>query len=169
MQGCPQFTFWIQVALAKMQSTFSWYYMEKVLSLTTLCFVHRAFQLLKGKAQSTNCFVSVISSLVSGWSMEGPQGEFFWRAAFVNLEKYRKVYQIRFIHILPESNCQRNSQQCTVCKYNKCPAANVAISSIRLDCQKVSKTVPVEVCKKREVPLSGCEILADMPSAIGKS
>ena len=131
--------------------------------------MHGSLQLLKGKAQSTECFVSVILSLVLGWSMKGPQGEFFWRAAFVNLEnsKFRKVYQIRFIHTLPETNCQRNSQQCTVCKYNKCPAANVAISSIRLDCQKVSKRVPVEVCKKREVSLSGCEIRADMPSAIG--
>lgn len=103
--------------------------------------------------------------------MKGAQGDIFWRAAFVNLDKFDKVYQIRFKHTLPEGNCFRSgSQQCTICKYQKCPAANVAIDGIRLDClHKANEKVPVEVCKSRAATLCGCEILADMPLATGES
>lgn len=103
--------------------------------------------------------------------MKGPQGDIFWRSAFVNLEMFskiyrQKIYQIRFVHTLPESDCNRGSQQCTVCKYQKCPTANVAIDNIRLDCQEVIK-VPLEMCKERTATLSGCEIHANMPLTTG--
>ena len=103
--------------------------------------------------------------------MTGPHGDILWRAAFVNLEQFSTVYQVRFVHTLPDpaEDCDTNSQQCTACKYQKCPDANVAIAGIRLVCQKVRKNVPLEICKKRAVSLSGCEIRADVPSVTGKS
>lgn len=99
--------------------------------------------------------------------MKGSQGEFYWRSAFVNLEKLGKVYQIRFVHKLPESDCDLDGP-CTTCKRRQCSASNVAISGIRLDCQGISQTYAYEVCNKREVPLSGCEIFADKPVDTGK-
>ena len=99
--------------------------------------------------------------------MTGDQGDIFWRAAFINLEKYNKVYQIRFVHTLPEGNCERDTQ-CTVCKYHKCPAANLAIDGIELVCQSKKKDVPVEVCTKRIAVLAGCEMDAVMASFEGK-
>ena len=95
--------------------------------------------------------------------MKGSQGDTYWRSAFVNLEEVinGKVYQIRFVHKLPESTS-------TTCRHRKCNASNAAISGIRLDCQGISQTCDYEVCNKREVPLSGCEIFADMPLATGK-
>ena len=100
--------------------------------------------------------------------MTGDQGDIFWRAAYVNLEQFNKIYQIRFVHILPEGNCRQNSLKCTVCKYQKCPAANVAIDSINLDCQGRSRHVAVGVCQKRSAVLAGCEMPAVMASVIGK-
>lgn len=99
--------------------------------------------------------------------MTGDQGDIFWRAAFVNLENFNRVYQIRFVHTLPEGNCNKNSQQCNVCKHQKCPAANIAIDGIKLECQKENKHVPFEVCKKRTAVLTGCEMLAVMASVTG--
>lgn len=104
----------------------------------------------------------------AGWNMTGDQGDIFWRAAFVNLEKFNKVYQIRFVHTLPEGNCHQRSPKCTVCKYQKCPAANLAIDGIELVCQGENKNVPVEVCKKRTAVLAGCEMEAVMASVTGK-
>lgn len=101
--------------------------------------------------------------------MKGDQGDIFWRAAFVNLEKFNRVYQIRFVHTLPESNCKPDNYQCTTCKYNKCPAANAAIDGIRLDCQTENKEMPVELCNHRRAVLSGCEMHADTPSVKGNS
>ena len=100
--------------------------------------------------------------------MAGSQGN-IWRAAFVNLELEKKMYQIRFKHSLPEnSGC--SLPPCPECKpMNKCPNANVAIAGIRLDCQKDAPEVPLETCRMREVPLAGCEILAVSPSSKGKS
>lgn len=101
--------------------------------------------------------------------MAGDQGDIFWRAAFVNLEKFNKVYQIRFVHTLPESNCGLGSTRCTVCKYRKCPAANVAIDSIELVCQKETRNLnPAEVCQKRTAVLAGCEMPAVLASERGK-
>ena len=100
--------------------------------------------------------------------MTGDQGDIFWRAAFVNFEKYDKVYQIRFVHTLPEGSCHTGSSFCTVCKNLKCPAANLAIDGIELVCQSEKKHVPVEVCTKRAAVLAGCEVEAVMASAIGK-
>ena len=91
--------------------------------------------------------------------MTGSQGN-IWRAAFVNLEVEKKMYQIRFKHSLPENS---------VCDFPPCPNANVAIAGIRLDCQKNAPKAPLETCRKREVPLAGCEILAVSPSSKGKS
>ena len=94
--------------------------------------------------------------------MIGSQGDIFWRAAFVDLNS-SSIYQVRFVHTLPESNCLKDGEPCTTCKYEQCDEANVAISGIRLNCQTVPQQVPLEVCKTREVPISGCEISADMP------
>lgn len=100
--------------------------------------------------------------------MTGDHGDIFWRAAFVNLEKFDKIYQIRFVHILPEGNCHAGSSKCTVCKYQKCPAANLAIDGIELVCQSENRDVPVEVCTKRTAVLAGCEMEAVMASVTGK-
>ena len=101
--------------------------------------------------------------------MTGDQGDIFWRAGFVNLEKFNKVYQIRFVHTLPEGDCYRNSPKCTVCKYQKCPAANVAIDGIELDCQRENRYVPVNMCQKRMAVVAGCEMPAVMASVKGKN
>ena len=101
--------------------------------------------------------------------MTGDQGDIFWRAAFVNLEKFNKVYQIRFVHTLPEGNCHPGSPKCTICKYQKCPAANLAIDEIELVCQSNKKDVPAEVCNKRTAVLAGCEMEAVMASVVGKT
>lgn len=95
--------------------------------------------------------------------MEGSQEDILWREAFVNLESSKRIYQIRFVHILPDTECKSNTKPCVTCGIGKCQAANVAISGIRMDCQGENKQVPLEMCKRREVPLSGCEIYADMP------
>lgn len=102
----------------------------------------------------------------SVWKMIGSQGDIFWRAAFVDLNS-SSIYQVRFVHTLPESNCLKDGEPCTTCKYEQCDEANVAISGIRLNCQTVPQQVPLEVCKTREVPISGCEISADMPYDTG--
>ena len=100
--------------------------------------------------------------------MTGSQGN-IWRAAFVNLELEKKIYQIRFKHSLPE-NSDCGFPPCPECNaMNKCPNANVAIAGIRLDCHKDAPKAPLETCRKREVPLAGCEILAVRPSSKGKS
>ena len=100
--------------------------------------------------------------------MTGSQGN-IWRAAFVNLELEKKIYQIRFKHSLPE-NSDCGFPPCPECNaMNKCPNANVAIAGIRLDCHKDAPKAPLETCRKREVPLAGCEILAVSPSSEGKS
>ena len=100
--------------------------------------------------------------------MTGDQGDIFWRAAFVNLEKFDRVYQIRFVHTLPEGSCHAGSSLCSVCKHNKCPAANLAIDKIELVCQSEKRYIPVEVCTKRAAVLAGCEMEAVMASAVGK-
>ncbi len=100
--------------------------------------------------------------------MTGDQGDIFWRAAVVNLEKFNKVYQIRFVHTLPEGNCKTGDKQCTVCKYQKCPAANAAIGGIKLACHRENRYIPVELCQKRTAMLAGCEMPAVMASVIGK-
>ena len=99
--------------------------------------------------------------------MEESQEEILWREAFVNLESTKRIYQIRFVHILPDSGCEVKA--CVTCQIGKCQAANVAISGIRMDCQGKNKEVPLEMCKRREVPLSGCEISADLPYKEGWS
>ena len=100
--------------------------------------------------------------------MTGSQGN-IWRAAFVNLETFSEMYQLQFKHSLPDgSDC--DDRPCPECKpMNKCPNANVAIAGIRLDCQKDAPKAPLQTCRKREVPLTGCEILAVSPSSKGKS
>lgn len=100
--------------------------------------------------------------------MTGDQGDIFWRAAFVHLAEFSKIYQIRFIHTLPESNCKsEQALQCTICKNNQCPAANAAIDDIRLDCETKQEVLPVESCTNRWPVLSGCEMSADKPSVKG--
>lgn len=99
--------------------------------------------------------------------MEGSQEDNLWREAFVNLENTKRIYQIRFVHILPDSMCQTNIKACATCQIGKCKAANVAISGIWMDCQGENKEVPLEMCKRREVPLSGCEISANFPNEPG--
>ena len=100
--------------------------------------------------------------------MTGDQGDIFWRAAFVHLAEFSKIYQIRFIHTLPESNCgSEKALQCTICKNKQCPAANAAIDDIRLDCETKQEVLPVESCTNRWPVLSGCEMSADKPSVKG--
>ena len=115
-------------------------------------------------------FKTILFSFFAEWSMTGSQGN-IWRAAFVNLEKekFSKMYQIQFKHSLPDrSDC--DGRQCPECKpMNKCPNANVAIAGIRLDCHKDAPKVSIETCRKRELPLAACEILAVSPSSKGKS
>ena len=87
----------------------------------------------------------------------------------MNLETFNKVYQIRFQHMLPEGNCNRDrNTPCTVCKNQRCPAANVAIDDIRLDCQIIQFEDKPEMCTKRTATCAGCEMTVTKPTVTGK-
>ena len=88
--------------------------------------------------------------------MTGQQGPVFWTAGFVNLEGFSTIHQIRFKHILPEEANICTPGKC-VCKGKKCTYGNVAVDSIRLECEANDYELnSTEACKTRAVPFTSC-------------
>ncbi|KXJ23721.1 uncharacterized protein LOC110249945 [Exaiptasia diaphana] len=103
----------------------------------------------------------------TGWSMIGSHGRAYWRSAYINLERYSRIYHIRFRHVLPEkpSYCKDRCYQCKeceICKEDSCLYGNVAIDDIELWCEASYNITSNAECKARTGYLAGC----DQPSVI---
>lgn len=100
--------------------------------------------------------------------MSESQGPIYWRAAYIDLEQYAKVYGIRLFHTLPERSilCNKcpNCPECKVCPGGTCNLANVAIDDIQLWCEASSNVTVTSLCQSKRALSIGCEHTAVIKS-----